>query len=220
MLTAKRPERTLARETMVRGISFLSGLDVTLRFRPADAGNGVRFVRSDLPGSPFVPAHVRHVQPRQRRTALQHGEAIVEMVEHVMAALSGLRIDNCIVEIDGPETPGCDGSSQAFVEALIDAGAVEQDRPREVLVIDHPIHVREGVARAWPPTPADGIGWSCRTTSTTAGTRRSPPRAASSTSPPRPSATMSPTAGRSSWPRKPTPSDRRGSGRGPPRPTC
>ncbi len=63
--------------------------------------------------------------PRQRRTTLQQGEATVEMVEHVMAALSGLRIDNCRVEIDAPETPGCDGSSQAFVEALNGAGIVE-----------------------------------------------------------------------------------------------
>ena len=182
MLTAKRPERTLARETMVRGISFLSGLDVTLRFRPADAGYGVRFVRSDLPGSPFVPAHVRHVQPRQRRTTLRHGEAIVEMVEHVLAALAGLHIDNCDVEIDGPETPGCDGSSRAFVEALIDAGAVEQDRAREVLTIDRAITVREGCSTL-TAHPAEAIAWSSPTTWITGPIRRSRPRAALSTSP-------------------------------------
>jgi UDP-3-O-[3-hydroxymyristoyl] N-acetylglucosamine deacetylase/3-hydroxyacyl-[acyl-carrier-protein] dehydratase len=66
------------------------------------------------------------------------------MVEHVMAALAGLRVDNCEVAIDGPETPGCDGSSRAFSEALLDAGIVEQDAPREVLVIDRPLTVREG----------------------------------------------------------------------------
>lgn len=144
MLTARRPERTIAREATVRGISFLSGLDVRLTFQPAPVGTGLRFIRADLPGRPEVPAHIRYVQPRQRRTTLRHGEAIVEMVEHVLAALAGLRIDNCAIEIDGPETPGCDGSSRAFVEALAEAGIVEQDRLREVLAIDRPVVVREG----------------------------------------------------------------------------
>jgi UDP-3-O-[3-hydroxymyristoyl] N-acetylglucosamine deacetylase/3-hydroxyacyl-[acyl-carrier-protein] dehydratase len=84
------------------------------------------------------------VIPRQRRTTIRHGEAVVEMVEHVMAALAGLRIDNCYIHIDGPETPGCDGSSLAFVEALAEAGVVEQNRTRETLAIDKPLTVREG----------------------------------------------------------------------------
>jgi UDP-3-O-[3-hydroxymyristoyl] N-acetylglucosamine deacetylase / 3-hydroxyacyl-[acyl-carrier-protein] dehydratase len=144
MLTAKRLERTIAREAMVRGIGFLTGTDVTICFKPAPAGTGVVFVRTDLPARPAVPAHVRHVVDRQRRTAIQRGEANVEMIEHVMAALAGLRIDNCVVELDASETPGCDGSSQAFVEALGQAGVVEQGRKRELLTIDRPITVREG----------------------------------------------------------------------------
>jgi UDP-3-O-[3-hydroxymyristoyl] N-acetylglucosamine deacetylase / 3-hydroxyacyl-[acyl-carrier-protein] dehydratase len=70
----------------------------------------------------------------------------------VMAALAGLRVDNCVVEIDGPETPGCDGSSRAFTEALLEAGIVDQDAPREILVIDRPLTVREGdsVLTAFP----------------------------------------------------------------------
>lgn len=144
MVTARRAERTIAREASVRGVSFLSGLDVHVEFRPAPPGHGVVFVRSDLPGSPSVPASIRHVIPRQRRTTLRHGEAVVEMVEHVMAALAGLQIDNCVVLIDGPETPGCDGSSLAFVEALEGAGIETQDRPREILAIDRPLTVREG----------------------------------------------------------------------------
>ncbi len=146
MTIASRPQRTIAREAGLRGVSFLGGLDVQLRFRPAGPGTGVVFVRTDLPDRPSVPALVRHVLPRQRRTAIGRGPAVVEMVEHVMAALAGLRVDNCVVEIDGPETPGCDGSSRAFAEALAEAGTVEQDAPREVLVIDRPITVREGEA--------------------------------------------------------------------------
>ena len=144
MLTSRRPQRTIARDAAVDGISFLESRDVRLRFRPAEADSGVVFVRSDLPGSPSVPARIDHVIPRQRRTTIRHGDATVEMVEHVMAALAGLEIDNCRVEIDGPETPGCDGSSLAFVEALAEAGTVNQARPKELLVIDRPVTVREG----------------------------------------------------------------------------
>jgi UDP-3-O-[3-hydroxymyristoyl] N-acetylglucosamine deacetylase / 3-hydroxyacyl-[acyl-carrier-protein] dehydratase len=144
MLTTRRPQRTIAREAVVRGVSFLEGRDVELRFRPAEADTGVVFVRSDLPEAPSVPAHVKYVVPRQRRTTLQRGAATVEMVEHVMAALSGLEVDNCRIEINGPETPGCDGSSLAFVEAIQAAGVVEQDRPKGLLVIDRPVTVREG----------------------------------------------------------------------------
>jgi UDP-3-O-[3-hydroxymyristoyl] N-acetylglucosamine deacetylase/3-hydroxyacyl-[acyl-carrier-protein] dehydratase len=158
MTTARRKERTLAREAEVRGVSFLSGLDVAVRFRPAPAGTGRVFVRRDLPGGPEVPAHVGHVIPRQRRTTLRRGEAIVEMVEHVLAALAGLHIDNCRIEVDGPETPGLDGSSLGFVEALDAAGAVEQDRPRDVLVVGAPVAVREGGSSvAAHPGPADEL---------------------------------------------------------------
>ena len=146
MLISRRPQRTISRETQVRGVSFLSGLDVELRFQPAEADTGVVFVRSDLAGTPSVPAHVAHVIPRQRRTTIQRGDAVVEMVEHVMAALAGLQVDNCRVSIDGPETPGCDGSSLPFTEALHAAGSVVQTRPRELLVIEKPVTVRDGSA--------------------------------------------------------------------------
>jgi len=146
MVKTRRLQRTIARDAEVRGVGFIQGTDVAVRFRPATADQGVVFVRTDLPGRPSVPAHIRHVIPRQRRTTLQQGEATVEMVEHVMAALSGLRIDNCVVEIDAPETPGCDGSSQAFVDALTGAGVVELDRQRDTLVIERPVTVREGNA--------------------------------------------------------------------------
>jgi UDP-3-O-[3-hydroxymyristoyl] N-acetylglucosamine deacetylase/3-hydroxyacyl-[acyl-carrier-protein] dehydratase len=155
MLVAKRLQRTIARETEVRGIGFLRGSDVSLRFLPAAADTGVVFVRVDLPDRPSVPAHVRHVVPRQRRTTIQRGEAVVEMVEHVMAALAGLRIDNCRVEIDAAETPGCDGSSKQFTEALDQAGTVELDRERPALVIDRPVSVREGAA-SLSAYPGDG----------------------------------------------------------------
>jgi len=139
-----RNERTIARSVGLRGVSLLAGLDVNVRFLPADEGTGVVFTRTDLPDRPSIPANIAYVVPRQRRTAIQSGAAVVEMVEHIMAALAGLHIDNCVVEIDGPEAPGCDGSSLGFVEVLRNAGIIEQHRRRERLVIDHPITVRDG----------------------------------------------------------------------------
>src|SRR5271155_2228345 len=106
MLRATRPERTIASTTEVRGFGFFHGADVTLRFNPADAGTGVVFVRTDLPDRPAVAARLDNVVPSQRRTAIRQGPAAVEMIEHVMAALSGLRIDNCIIQIDANECPG------------------------------------------------------------------------------------------------------------------
>lgn len=146
MSTASRPQHTIASVTEVRGIGFFHGSDVTLRFHPAEADTGVVFVRADLPGRPSVRAHIDQVVPTPRRTTVRDGEASVEMIEHVMAALAGLWVDNCVVEIDAPETPGLDGSSRAYVEALKAAGLVELDRPRPVLVIETPVTVREGQA--------------------------------------------------------------------------
>ncbi|WP_165226378.1 UDP-3-O-acyl-N-acetylglucosamine deacetylase [Aquisphaera insulae] len=146
MLTSRRLQRTLARTTEVRGIGFFRGDDVAMRFHPAEPNSGIVFVRSDLEGGPSVPATVQHVVPSQRRTTVEDGPARVEMIEHVMAALAGLRIDNCRIEIDAQECPGCDGSSRAFVEAFDEAGIVDQDQPRPAFALERSFTVREGDA--------------------------------------------------------------------------
>jgi UDP-3-O-[3-hydroxymyristoyl] N-acetylglucosamine deacetylase/3-hydroxyacyl-[acyl-carrier-protein] dehydratase len=146
MLKATRSQRTLAHVAEVRGVGFFYGADVTVRFCPAKADTGIVFIRSDLPDHPRVPARIENVTPMERRTAIQRGAATVEMIEHVMAALAGLQIDNCIVEIDAPECPGCDGSSRVFVEALDRAGTVPQDARRKAFVIDRSFSLHEGDA--------------------------------------------------------------------------
>jgi UDP-3-O-[3-hydroxymyristoyl] N-acetylglucosamine deacetylase/3-hydroxyacyl-[acyl-carrier-protein] dehydratase len=146
MLQAMRHERTLARTSAVRGVGFFHGADVAMRFHPAEAGAGITFSRIDLPGAPVLRAHIDNVIPSQRRTTIREGQASVEMIEHVMAAFAGLRIDNCFVEIDAGECPGCDGSSRAYVEAFEKAGIVEQHRKRPVIVLEEPIGIREGDA--------------------------------------------------------------------------
>ncbi len=141
LMKSNRKQRTIAQPAKVEGFGYWSGRDVTVEFRPAPADTGIVFVRHDLADCPRIPAHVRHRVEIPRRTTLRVQEAGVEMVEHVMAALAGLRIDNCEIWVDQPEMPGCDGSSQAFVEALDAAGIVVQDAPRRQLVIRRVLRV-------------------------------------------------------------------------------
>jgi len=130
-----RYQHTIFRPVAVTGIGYWSGRDVRVEFRPAAADTGLVFVRSDLDGCPRIPAAAENRTETPRRTTLTCGCAEVEMVEHVMAALAGLQIDNCEIWTDGAEMPGCDGSSQPFVQALDSAGIVvqEQARPRRVI---------------------------------------------------------------------------------------
>ncbi len=146
MLKATRPQRTLAGVAEVRGVGFFHATDVAIRFHPAEPDAGIVFERCDLPDRPRVPARIANVIPTERRTTIRRGAATVEMIEHVMAALAGLQIDNCLVQIDAGECPGCDGSSRLFVEALDAAGTIEQSCPRKALVVDRPLCVQEGDA--------------------------------------------------------------------------
>jgi UDP-3-O-acyl N-acetylglucosamine deacetylase len=144
---ASRNQQTIAGPVTVEGFGYWSGNDVRLEFHPAPAGAGVVFVRRDLAGCPRIPARVAYRVEAPRRTCLQAGDAAVDMVEHVMAALGGLQIDNCEVWVDGREMPGCDGSSRPFVAALDSAGRVIQDAPRPQHVVRRPI--RLGTDEIW-----------------------------------------------------------------------
>jgi len=119
-------------------------VDVTIEFCPADPNHGIVFERVDLVDAPQVPALIEYVVPKPRCTVISHGDATVSVVEHVMAALAGLRVDNCLVRINAPEPPACDGSSAAFVESLLQAEIVVQDEDREVVVVDQGFIVSEG----------------------------------------------------------------------------
>ncbi len=115
------------------------------------------FVRGDLAKPVRIPARVENRIETPRRTTLRAGGASVEMVEHILAALAGLQIDNCEVWVNAPEMPGCDGSSQPFVEALDSAGIVPQAAVRSLLVI-HEI-TRLGNDESWiEARPATGGG--------------------------------------------------------------
>jgi UDP-3-O-[3-hydroxymyristoyl] N-acetylglucosamine deacetylase len=130
-----RQQRTIANSAQVEGFGYWSGRDVRVEFQPAGPNTGVVFVRDDLDKPARIPATVAARVESPRRTTLRAGAASVEMVEHIMAALAGLRIDNCEVHVNAPEMPGCDGSSLPFVEALSAAGVVTQNAARLALVV-------------------------------------------------------------------------------------
>ncbi|MBL8799694.1 MAG: UDP-3-O-acyl-N-acetylglucosamine deacetylase, partial [Planctomycetia bacterium] len=121
-----RNQRTLARPAEAVGVGFLTSALVRIRFLPAAPDTGVVFVRTDLKPAVRIPATLDYVTGTERRTTLGEAPAQVELVEHALAALAGLRIDNCIVELNAPEPPGLDGSALAFVEALRKAGTILQ----------------------------------------------------------------------------------------------
>ncbi|MCX7426057.1 MAG: UDP-3-O-acyl-N-acetylglucosamine deacetylase [Planctomycetia bacterium] len=130
-----RKQCTIAEAVSVEGVGYWSGRDIRVEFRPADADTGLVFVREDLPGCPQIAATVDNRIDIPLRSSLECGGAGVDMVEHVLAALGGLRIDNCEIRVDAAEMPGRDGSSLPFVEALDAAGRVVQDAPRRRAVV-------------------------------------------------------------------------------------
>ena len=148
-----RNQHTIAGPATVEGFGYWEGKDVRVEFRPARANSGIVFVRRDLDGCPRIPASVANRVETPRRTSLRAAGAGVEMIEHVMAALAGLQIDNCEVRVDAQEMPGCDGSSEPFVRAVDAVGIVVQDAPkprrivREVIRLGH----EESWIEARPP---------------------------------------------------------------------
>jgi UDP-3-O-acyl N-acetylglucosamine deacetylase len=137
-----RNEHTIASTCQVAGRGYWSGQPVQIRFQPAAVGTGIVLVRTDLAGHPQCPARIEYADSIQFRTNLHNGEARFAMVEHVMAALAGLEVDNCFVEVDAEELPGLDGSSQDYVLALQSAGLVIQAALKPQLVIERPLQVQ------------------------------------------------------------------------------
>ncbi len=135
LMHATCKQRTISEPVSLSGFGYWSGRDVRVEFRPAPEHSGVTFVRTDLARRVRIPALAAHRFETPRRTTLRAQGATVEMTEHVLAALSGLQIDNCEVWVDQSELPGCDGSSQPFIECLDQTRTVEQDAYRAQLIV-------------------------------------------------------------------------------------
>ncbi len=137
-------QTTIQSPVSISGVGLHSGTSVTLTFKPAPANHGIKFKRIDLEGQPVVEADLDHVVDTSRGTSIEKNGAKICTIEHSLAALFGLSIDNVLMEIDGSETPIIDGSSRPFVEVLRKAGIQELDAERRYLEIDENISFEDG----------------------------------------------------------------------------
>lgn len=136
-------QRTLKKEVSLWGTGLHTGKDCMITFKPAPEDYGYRFVRTDLPDAPEIPADIDHVVDIRRGTTIGIGDAKVHTTEHVLSALYGLQIDNCRIELTGPEPPVCDGSSRPFVDAIMSVGIENQTAPKNYLVIDETLEYHD-----------------------------------------------------------------------------
>ncbi|HEU4722676.1 MAG TPA: bifunctional UDP-3-O-[3-hydroxymyristoyl] N-acetylglucosamine deacetylase/3-hydroxyacyl-ACP dehydratase [Gemmatimonadaceae bacterium] len=136
--------RTIGRPATVTGTGLHLGVACTLEFRPAPSGSGIRFERRDLPSAPTIAALAEHAGLSDRRTQLGEGPSAVHTVEHVLAAVAALEIDDLVVSLDGPEPPIMDGSAQPFVDALRAAELREQPGCVHVARLTKPVRLVDG----------------------------------------------------------------------------
>jgi len=149
-------QKTIRKPVEVSGRGLFGGAPCTLRFLPAEPGAGITFVRSDLPTPVKIASDISNVAKRARRTSLVNGAVAVETVEHVLAAVWGLGVDNATIEVSAEETPSTDGSPLPFFEAVQEAGIEEQEGERKEHVITEPAAVSHGDAMiAALPGPTD-----------------------------------------------------------------
>lgn len=132
-------QQTIGKPVTISGVGLHTGNKSNMTFHPAAPNTGIYFRRADLEGGPQLKADIDNVIDISRGTTIGKGPVIVHTVEHVMAAIAGLSIDNVIVELDNNEPPVIDGSAIPFVHALKEAGIVQQDSPRDYLVIERTI---------------------------------------------------------------------------------
>ena len=135
-------QRTIKDKIALEGVGVHSGKPVRLVLKPAPPSHGISFVRTDLEGSPTLAAHYKNIVNTQLATTLGNGSATISTVEHVLAALQGMEIDNVLIEVDGPEVPIMDGSSAAFCEAIQSVGTETQIQCRPYLALRKKVELK------------------------------------------------------------------------------
>ncbi len=143
-MTLHARQRTVARSVKCTGLGVHSGKTVNMTIRPAPANHGIKFVRTDLPGNPEIPARFNRVVDTSLATVIGDNGCIVSTIEHLMASFAGLSIDNAVVELDAYEVPIMDGSAGPFTEAIRSVGIREQNGPRCFFMINEPIELTDG----------------------------------------------------------------------------
>ncbi|MBW2427994.1 MAG: UDP-3-O-acyl-N-acetylglucosamine deacetylase [Deltaproteobacteria bacterium] len=136
-------QRTLNKNVRFSGIGLHSGKTVNLTLKPAPINHGIKFIRKDLPDDPTIPARFNCVVDTSLATVIGSDGVIVSTIEHLMACLAGLSIDNTIVELDSYEVPVMDGSAGPFTRMIVDAGIREQAAARHFFVLKEPIELEQ-----------------------------------------------------------------------------
>ena len=131
----KRKQQTISRPVSCTGIGLHTGVECTITFKPAPEDYGIRFIRTDIKNCPEIKADIDHVVDISRGTTIEEKKVRINTVEHALAAVSGLRIDNVLIELTSKEPPVMDGSAKDFVEVLLTSGIVSQEHERNVLEI-------------------------------------------------------------------------------------
>ena len=151
-------QKTIKNEGKVHGRGLFGGKEAKVVFRPAPADSGVVFVRTDVPEAVRINAVVTNLAERSRRTTIKKGSVSIETIEHCLAALSAMEIDNVVVEVDGSELPAPDCSCAEYFKVLKRAGVVEQQVSRKEFVISEPVSIVAGDASIYAlPYSDDGL---------------------------------------------------------------
>src|SRR6202043_2441274 len=141
MAAAPEFQHTLSKPAGFSGTSLHTGEKVSLKLHPAPTDHGIKFKRKDLPDEPTIDAKIDNLKMVERATTIGEGSMRVHTVEHVLAALSAMGVDNATVEMDANEPPIGDGSAVAYVDAINRAGLIAQDVPRQFIDVREPIHL-------------------------------------------------------------------------------
>ncbi|MFM9148485.1 MAG: UDP-3-O-acyl-N-acetylglucosamine deacetylase, partial [Verrucomicrobiota bacterium] len=153
-------QRTLGKEASVKGKALHTGQEVTLTLRPGAPGTGIVFRRIDLIGKPEVRPVSEMVTELERKTTVSSESVKLHTIEHVLSALSGMGVDNAVVELDASEPPIVDGSARPFTTLVHQCGLVNQEQDREVYALTQPITINEG-SRSIIALPFDGFRITC-----------------------------------------------------------
>ena len=153
-------QRTLGKDASVKGKALHTGQEVTLTLRPGAPDTGIVFRRNDLIGKPEVRPVSEMVTELERKTTVSSESVKLHTIEHVLSALSGMGVDNAVVELDASEPPIVDGSARPFTTLVHQCGLVNQDRDRETFTLTHPITINEG-SRSIIALPFDGLRITC-----------------------------------------------------------
>ena len=143
MILSNKKQNTLKKEIKLNGIGLHTGSEINLTLKPAEKNSGFNFVRSDIDSDEKIPALANFVTHSERGTTIAKGGSEVKTIEHLLAALVGCEINNCLIDVDGPEIPIMDGSSKIFTDAIISAGTEKQEALQRVFVVEENLKIKD-----------------------------------------------------------------------------